>query len=417
VVVNAVEQQFAAVMPDIFADAAPTGITKPTAAGTIVQGGRNTHLASLAGSMRERGMTPEAITAGLLEENVRSCHPPLEDAEVRTIAQSIGRYAPTDTGISIAKAFTLAELSAHTFPERRPVLSRGDTIILREGHLAEVHGQRGYGKTWFQLTLALVIAAGVRAMGFSASEPRRVLDVDGEMASCDIQDRLRVLCERLGVTDTALLSVVAADWQDNYLRRLDTPDGQDAIEPHVDAADVVILDNRSSLFHPDGEKDPTAWQPAQDYLLSLRRRGKAVILIHHSNRMGGARGHSKAEDPLDLIVALSRPEDYTQGQGARFTVTFEKSRGAYGSDVDPFLAELTEAGWTTSSVDGQKRTAYADRLIEYLRIAHKADDRPKSANAAAAKVGGNRNAVLAAWADLLEAGVIRKHHEGGFFVS
>jgi hypothetical protein len=59
-----------------------------------------------------------------------------------------------------------------------------------------------------------------------------------------------------------------------------------------------------------------------------------VILNHHSNRQGGARGHSKAEDPMDLLIKLARPEGYSADEGARFLVTFEKSRGVYGSAVD-----------------------------------------------------------------------------------
>jgi len=61
----------------------------------IAEGGRNATLASLAGSMRRRGMTPEAIEAALLAENAEKCVPPLDDDEVRTIARSIGRYEPT----------------------------------------------------------------------------------------------------------------------------------------------------------------------------------------------------------------------------------------------------------------------------------------------------------------------------------
>lgn len=103
---------------------------------------------------------------------------------------------------------------------------------------------------------------------------------------------------------------LAADWQDGYLPRLDTLPGRLAIEPFVAQADFIILDNRSSLFDPEAEKDPTAWQPAQDSLLSLRRRRKAVLIVHHSNRMGGARGHSKPEDVMELLIKLTRPEGY-----------------------------------------------------------------------------------------------------------
>lgn len=60
----------------------------------IPEGSRNTHLASLAGSMRHRGMSPPAIEAALQEQNRTNCDPPLSGEEVASIAQSICRYAP-----------------------------------------------------------------------------------------------------------------------------------------------------------------------------------------------------------------------------------------------------------------------------------------------------------------------------------
>lgn len=61
-------------------------------AGKIAEGQRNVALTSLAGTMRRRGMTPEAITAALLAENATRCDPPLAEAEVETIARSVARY-------------------------------------------------------------------------------------------------------------------------------------------------------------------------------------------------------------------------------------------------------------------------------------------------------------------------------------
>jgi KaiC/GvpD/RAD55 family RecA-like ATPase len=60
----------------------------------ITEGSRNQMLASLAGSMRRRGMSTEAITAALLEENMTKCVPPLPADDVQKIAQSISRYNP-----------------------------------------------------------------------------------------------------------------------------------------------------------------------------------------------------------------------------------------------------------------------------------------------------------------------------------
>lgn len=60
----------------------------------IPEGARNASLISLAGSMRRRGMSEEAMCAGLLAENTSRCQPPLPEEEVRAIAASAARYVP-----------------------------------------------------------------------------------------------------------------------------------------------------------------------------------------------------------------------------------------------------------------------------------------------------------------------------------
>jgi putative DNA primase/helicase len=60
----------------------------------ITEGGRNSHLASEAGKYRHAGFDEEAIATVLLEENAAHCDPPLEEAEVLTVAHSIASYPP-----------------------------------------------------------------------------------------------------------------------------------------------------------------------------------------------------------------------------------------------------------------------------------------------------------------------------------
>lgn len=82
----------------------PKGTADPVA-DTVGEGERNAMLASLAGSMRRRGMGEPAILAALLAENATRCVPPLPESEVRRIAASIARYAPTSvTPKAVAKA-------------------------------------------------------------------------------------------------------------------------------------------------------------------------------------------------------------------------------------------------------------------------------------------------------------------------
>lgn len=87
----------------------------------IPEGQRNSELTSLAGSMRRRGMSQEAITAALLAENKRRCDPPLSRDEVIKIAQSVSRY-PASTGG--AQGFHLTDLGN----AKRLVATHGDNI-------------------------------------------------------------------------------------------------------------------------------------------------------------------------------------------------------------------------------------------------------------------------------------------------
>lgn len=79
------------------AEAQPGYRNGMSAGDTIPWGQRNNTLTSLAGSMRRRGMTQDAILAALLAENAARCDPPLPEAEVHKITASVARYAPEKT--------------------------------------------------------------------------------------------------------------------------------------------------------------------------------------------------------------------------------------------------------------------------------------------------------------------------------
>jgi putative DNA primase/helicase len=67
-----------------------------------------------------------------------------------------------------------------------------------------------------------------------------------------------------------------------------------------------------------------------NWLLRLRRKGVAVLLIHNAGVNGKQRGTSRREDALDLVIGLRRPADYSSEQGARFEVHIEKARTLVG---------------------------------------------------------------------------------------
>jgi putative DNA primase/helicase len=111
--------------------------------------------------------------------------------------------------------------------------------------------------------------------------------------------------------------------------------------------DLLILDNLSTLTNgSEGASD--AWLPMQNFLLRLRRKGVAVLLVHHAGVNGRQRGTSRREDALDTVIALRRPGDYSPEEGARFEVHIEKARTLAGEGALPFEAAveafITDAG-------------------------------------------------------------------------
>jgi putative DNA primase/helicase len=72
-----------------------TQAAEPLADGEVIpEGSRDTVLTSMAGTMRRCGFSADAIFAALAVENDSRCEPPLEESQVRKIADSVGSYAP-----------------------------------------------------------------------------------------------------------------------------------------------------------------------------------------------------------------------------------------------------------------------------------------------------------------------------------
>jgi putative DNA primase/helicase len=240
-------------------------------------------------------------------------------------------------------------LKAMTVP-RDPLLSP----ILSRQSLAMLHAKRGVGKTYLALAIGVAVASGTALLKWTTPTARKVLYIDGEMPAAVVQDRLRSLSGGLTV-DPENFRIINAESSDDWIPNLSTPEGQRWIEPDTDAADLIIVDNLATLNRYGKENEAESWHPMQDWLLGLRRRGKSVLLVHHSNKGGMQRGTSSREDILDVVIGLAHPPDYEPRQGARFIVTYEKARGLYGDDASSFEVSLAlrdnAASWNCRSLE------------------------------------------------------------------
>jgi len=85
---------------------------KAESKGPVKAGKRNSSLASLAGSLRDKGLSVEAIEVALLDYNKRHCQPPLDEKEVKAVAASYGKYDEGDPTRGL-RLFELAKKMMH----------------------------------------------------------------------------------------------------------------------------------------------------------------------------------------------------------------------------------------------------------------------------------------------------------------
>jgi putative DNA primase/helicase len=247
--------------------------------------------------------------------------------------------------------------------------------VLPEKSLAMLYAPRGVGKSWLGLSIGVAVASGGSLLKWEAPGPRRVLVADGEMQLADLQARLNLILAGLGVdVPNDRLRILAADNSDVGIN-LGSIEGQQALEPHLDGVDLLILDNLSTLMTTGSEGASDSWLPMQNWLLRLRRKGIAVLLIHHAGLNGRQRGTSRREDALDLVIGLRRPADYSPEQGARFEVHIEKARTLVGDGalpfegvVEAFVSESGRAGirWVVRDL----KPPVLHRAAELFRAGH-----------------------------------------------
>ncbi len=244
-------------------------------------------------------------------------------------------------------SLTGAELLMRPFPPRENILA---PWLPTQG-LAMVYAERGIGKTWVGLNVAYAIASGGSYLEWTAPKPRKVVYIDGEMPGSLLQERFRIVAassDHDAPEDGFRL--VAADLQADGLPDLSDVNAQRFYDAEIRDADLIIVDNLSTIARGSRENEADGWTPVQAWMLAQRAAGRSVLLIHHAGKGGGQRGTSKREDVLDTVINLRRPVDYEPAHGARFEVHYEKARGIYGDAVTPFEAHLIEGKWRTAPI-------------------------------------------------------------------
>jgi RecA-family ATPase len=260
-------------------------------------------------------------------------------------------------------SITLADFIEMKLPPRRYIIDP----FLPERGLVEIYARTGIGKTTFAMSVAMAAATGKHFQKWAVHQKWNVLYIDGEMSATEMQSRAQAAAQYFGcgANNIENFRLICHDLEDG-LPDIGNDEGQDWFEKDVQWANIIFLDNISCLWWSGRENDADAWSVIQQWLLRLRAAGKSIVMLHHSGKNGSSRGSSRRHDVLDTVIKLDRPFNYTQQEGAKFEVHFEKSRGFTGDAADPVgLCHTIVDGiscWESFSIGTEKAQEVASLL-------------------------------------------------------
>ena len=200
----------------------------------------------------------------------------------------------------------------------------------KAGDTGYIYGKRGLGKSWLALLMARALAESGTYGPWIGPRACRVLYVDGEMSADDLRARNSALRQKQG----ELMFLSHQVLFDRTRKALCLSDGAQQAELtglcESTKIDVLILDNVACLFRGIEENSADDWRDQiENWLLDLRRRGIAVVIVAHAGRNTATmRGTSKREDAAFWIIRLDEVSGWDGQHGAKFVTRFVKNRNA-----------------------------------------------------------------------------------------
>lgn len=173
-----------------------TPANAPSEAVFVEEGERNQSLASLAGTMRNRGMGYEAILAGLKAFNAKQVTKPLPEQEVESIARSISKYPPAEAKAA-ADFIEPVKLQAHLAGNIDFDAIKPRDWIMKEryigGFVSLIVSPGGVGKSAATMLDAVSVASERSLSGFPITKSGAVWLYNTEDPPDELERRLAAI--------------------------------------------------------------------------------------------------------------------------------------------------------------------------------------------------------------------------------
>lgn len=272
-------------------------LKKPETPGKADDGGpitanRNVTLTSIAGKLRNAGLSREAIEAALLQVNADRCAPPLEEEEVQQIAKHAAEWrVPEPEPVAVIGTGKSTEPQAprdwralfHTKEEMEnapPISFLIQNFLQREGVTALAAPVRER-KSLIALNVVHALLTGEKLFDYFevVQKPERVLYLVPEVFIGPFTDRLK----KIGLIDYVgeRLFVRTGTHPEGTLS-LSDPDLLPALP-----GSVVILDTAIRFLEGDENASQDVRKFADMIFALLRNGAEAILILHHSPKDAG----------------------------------------------------------------------------------------------------------------------------------
>ncbi|MGO1592335.1 AAA family ATPase [Ancrocorticia sp.] len=207
--------------------------------------------------------------------------------------------------------------------------------LIAEG-MGFVIGPPKLGKSWFVLGIGLAVASGGKALGKIPVQARPVLYAALEDGNRRMQSRARSLTGGEGIPERFEYFTSAVDPADVY----------QTIEAWLNTHEggLVMLDTLGKVLHSAG---PGQSAYERDYAVGAylkaiadRHPGSALLVVHHSRKMGS----SDFMDATSGTNGLNGAADYT--------IVLERSRGDNGALIKVTGRDVTENEYAANMAEG-----------------------------------------------------------------
>ncbi|MDP9478673.1 MAG: bifunctional DNA primase/polymerase [Actinomycetota bacterium] len=315
----------------------------------IPNGERNKRLTSLAGKLRYAGLDARSILSSLITENDARCKPPLDDAEVRKIAESVGNYEPGSSSSSSSPLYTsdddddgrgpeLVWFSGMGKPEPRQFLIDG---VVPRNHPTVFHGWSGTAKSILVAHLAMSIA-GRRGewLGHEVRAHGKVLFLDFELDAEEQHRRVHELAAGMGIAvpdDLAYLSALGVRTGTAFARAFQVCREQDFVAVVIDSLGPAMLGDMETA------KDVIGFH--NTYIAPFRKIGVTPIIVDHQGKLQAGENYqskgafgSAYKEHLARSIFQIEPGDREPDV---LNVRIRHRKTNFGPKLDPFDVRLS----------------------------------------------------------------------------